>query len=434
MGASEVRRGRRPAPQVATCGDVDPPFATLSAPGSIRLRMSRLVYLDNHATTPVDPRVLDAMLPYFSERFGNAASKSHAFGWAAEEAVEAARADMAKLIGAQAKELIITSGATESDNLAIKGVIEFHAERGEHIITAATEHKAVLDTCKALEKAGRATVTVLPVDRVGQVDPEAVRAALTTRTVLISLMHANNEIGALHPLAAVGRIAKEAGVLFHCDAAQSLGKVPIDVEIMGIDLLAATAHKLYGPKGVGLLYVRSKAPRVRLLPLFHGGGHERGMRSGTLNVPGAVGFGRACSLAASEMTAEADQIARLRDRLYGRLVAGLEAVTLNGPVEDRLPGNLNVSLAGVEGDSLMAALPDVAVSSGSACTSATLEPSHVLRAIGLDDEAAHASIRFGIGRFNSVADIDYAAERVIHEVRRLRSLSAAYAIRQRAVQ
>lgn len=394
--------------------------------------MSRLVYLDNHATTPVDPRVLEAMLPYFGEKFGNAASKSHAFGWTAEEAVEAARGEIAALLGAQAREIIFTSGATESNNLAIKGVLEFHRERGEHIITAATEHKAVLDSCKALQKAGLATVTVLPVDAEGRVDPEAVRAAITPRTVLISLMHANNEIGTVHPIAAIGRLAKQAGVLFHCDAAQSLGKLPVDVEALGVDLLAATAHKLYGPKGIGMLYVRGRNPRVRLAPQLHGGGHERGLRSGTLNVPGAVGFGRACAIAQGALAEESASLLQLRERLYGALTAGLDDVRLNGPVEDRLAGNLNLSIAGIEGDSLMTNLPDVALSSGSACTSATLEPSHVLRAIGLDDEAAHASIRFGLGRFTSESDVDYAAARVIEEVRRLRALSPAYAIRQRA--
>jgi cysteine desulfurase len=394
--------------------------------------MSRLVYLDNHATTPVDPRVLEAMLPYFGEKFGNAASKSHAFGWAAEEGVEAARGEIAALLGAQAKEIIFTSGATESNNLAIKGVLEFHRERGEHIITAATEHKAVLDSCKALQKAGLATVTVLPVDASGRVDPDAVQAAITPRTVLISLMHANNEIGTIHPIAAVGRIAKQAGVLFHCDAAQSLGKLPVDVEALGVDLLAATAHKLYGPKGIGILYVRGRNPRVRLAPQLHGGGHERGLRSGTLNVPGAVGFGRACAIAQRELADESARLLQLRERLHRALTAGLADVTLNGPVTDRLAGNLNLSFAGVEGDSLMANLPEVALSSGSACTSATLEPSHVLRAIGLDDEAAHASIRFGLGRFTSEADVDYAAARVIEEIRRLRALSPTYAIRQRA--
>jgi cysteine desulfurase len=390
------------------------------------------VYLDNHATTPVDPRVLEAMLPYFGERFGNAASRSHRFGWEAEEAVEAARDEIAALLNAAPRDLVFTSGATESDNLAIKGVVEFHAGRGDHIITAATEHKAVLDTCRALEKAGRARVTVLPVDRLGQVDPDDVRRALTPRTVLISIMHGNNEIGTVHPIAAIGRIAKEAEVLFHCDAAQSLGKLPLDVEALGVDLLAITAHKLYGPKGAGALWVRGKGPRVRIAAQMHGGGHERGMRSGTLNVPGIVGFGRACALAAAALHSEAAAVARLRDRLHHGLTSRIEAVTLNGHPTERLPGNLNVSIAGVEGDSLMAALPDVAVSSGSACTSATLEPSHVLRAIGLDDEAAHASIRFGVGRFTTEADIDYAVERVAQEVERLRALSPTWARRRRA--
>lgn len=394
--------------------------------------MPRVVYLDNHATTPVDPRVLEAMLPYFTERFGNAASRSHPFGWQAEEAVEAARAQIAALINAQPREIILTSGATESDNLAIKGVVEFHRERGDHVITAATEHKAVLDTCKALEKTGQARVTYLPVDAHGLVDPDAVRLAITDRTVLISLMHANNEIGTLHPIAAVGRIAKERGVLFHCDAAQSLGKAPIDVEAMGIDLLAVTAHKLYGPKGCGALYVRGKGPRVRLAPQMHGGGHERGLRSGTLNVPGAVGFGQACAVAAAAMDAEQGRAAALRDRLHHGITAALDDVTLNGHPSQRLAGNLNLSFADVEGDSLLAALPDLALSSGSACTSATLEPSHVLRAIGLGDAAAHGSIRFGIGRFNDEADIDHAIERVVHEVRRLRALSPTHAMRRRA--
>ncbi|HSQ00743.1 MAG TPA: IscS subfamily cysteine desulfurase [Candidatus Dormibacteraeota bacterium] len=394
--------------------------------------MSTLVYLDNHATTPVDPRVLEAMLPYFGERFGNAASRTHRFGWEAEEAVEAARAEIAALINATPRDVVFTSGATESDNLAIKGVVEFHAHRGDHIITGATEHKAVLDSCHALEKAGRARLTVLPVDRSGQVDPDEVRRALTPRTILISLMHGNNEIGTLHPIAAIGRIAKEAGVLFHCDAAQSVGKVPVDVEALGIDLLAMTAHKLYGPKGAGALWVRGKAPRVRLTAQMHGGGHERGMRSGTLNVPGIVGFGRACALAAEEMAAEAVRVTELRERLHQGLASRLEGLTLNGHPTERLPGNLNLSIAGIEGDSLMAALPDVAVSSGSACTSATLEPSPVLRAIGLDDEAAHASIRFGVGRFTTEAEIDYAAGRVVQEVERLRALSPTWAMRRRA--
>ncbi len=394
--------------------------------------VSRVVYLDNHATTPVDPRVLEAMLPYFSERFGNAASRSHRFGWQAEEAVETARGQIAALIGAQPRDVIFTSGATESDNLAIKGVVEFLAERGEHVITAVTEHNAVLDPCRALERAGRARLTVLPVDRTGQVDPDAVCAALTPRTVLISLMHANNEIGTLHPIATVGRIAKQAGVLFHCDAAQSVGKVPVDVEALGVDLLSLTAHKLYGPKGIGALWVRGRNPRVRLAAQMHGGGHERGMRSGTLNVPGIVGFGAACAIAAGEMGAEGARVARLRERLWRGLAARLEAITVHGHAEERLPGNLNVGFTGIDGDSLMAALPDVAVSSGSACTSATLEPSHVLRAVGLDDEAAHGAIRFGLGRFNTDADVDYAVERVAQEVTRLRTLSPAWAMHRRA--
>jgi cysteine desulfurase len=394
--------------------------------------MSRSVYLDNHATTPLDPHVLEAMLPYFGERFGNAASRSHRFGWEAEEAVEQARVQIAALIGAAPREIVFTSGATESDNLAIKGVIEFSAAKGNHIVTAATEHKAVLDSCKALEKAGRATVTVLPVDADGLVDPDAVRRAITPRTVLISIMHANNEIGTLHPIADIGRIAKEFGVLLHCDAAQSLGKVEVDVAAMGIDLLAFTAHKLYGPKGCGALYVRSKAPRVRLAAQMHGGGHERGLRSGTLNVPGAVGLGRACAIAAAEMETEQVRVGTLRDRLHRRLAAQLGDVGLNGHATQRVAGNLNLRLAAVEGDSLLAALPDVALSSGSACTSATLEPSHVLRAIGLDDDAAHTSVRFGIGRFNTEEDIEYAIERVVHEVKRLRALSPHHAMRTRA--
>jgi cysteine desulfurase len=394
--------------------------------------MSRLVYLDNHATTPVDPRVLEAMLPYFGERFGNAASRSHRFGWEAEEAVEQARAQIAALIGAQPREIVFTSGATESDNLAIKGVVEFHADKGDHIITAATEHKAVLDSCKALEKAGRATLTVLPVGGDGLVDPDAVCRVITPRTVLISIMHANNEIGTLHPVAEIGRIAKAAGVLFHCDAAQSVGKVAVDVAAMGIDLLAFTAHKLYGPKGCGALYVRGRQPRVRLAAQMHGGGHERGMRSGTLNVAGAVGLGHACTVAAAEMDVEQTRVRALRERLHRALVDGLGEVVLNGHPTQRLAGNLNLSFAGIEGDSLLAALPDVALSSGSACTSATLEPSHVLRAIGLDDDAAHASIRFGLGRFTTDSDVAYAIERVVHEVQRLRALSPRHAMRARA--
>ncbi len=394
--------------------------------------MGRVIYMDNHATTPVDPRVLEAMLPYFAERFGNAASRQHRFGWEAEEAVERARGQIARLINAKPKEIIFTSGATESDNLALKGVIESLREKGNHIITAATEHKAVLDTCRALERAGKATVTYLPVDRSGCIDPADVRKAITERTVLISLMHANNEIGTIHPLGEIGRLAKKAGVLFHTDATQGLGRIPIDVEAMGIDLLSCTAHKLYGPKGCGALYVRSREPRVRLTPMMHGGGHERGMRSGTLNVPGIVGFGAACELAAAEMGDEQVRVGALRDALYQGIVAQLDDVSLNGHPTLRLAGNLNLSFAGIEAESLLMALPDVALSSGSACTSATLEPSHVLKAIGVPDDLVHSSLRFGLGRFNTAAEVACVVERVVHEVRRLRELSPLYGAAKRA--
>jgi cysteine desulfurase len=385
--------------------------------------MNRLIYLDNHATTRVDPRVLEAMLPYFAEHYGNAASRTHAFGWAAEEACERARQQIAALINGRPKEIVFTSGATESDNLAIKGVAAFYANRGDHIITAATEHKAVLDSCTALERAGRATVTRLPVDRHGRVDPDAVRRALTARTILISVMHANNEIGTLQPIAEIGRLAKERGILFHCDAAQSLGKVPIDVETMGIDLLSASAHKLHGPKGCGVLYVRARNPRVRLVAQLDGGGHERGLRSGTLNVAAAVGFGAACAIAQAAMAAEQARLLDLRERLWHGLQARVPDLTLNGHPTERLAGNLNVSFADVEGESLLVALRDIAVSSGSACTSATLEASYVLRAIGVPEHLAHGSVRFGLGRFNTAEEVDYVIERVAAEVERLRALS-----------
>jgi cysteine desulfurase len=393
--------------------------------------MKRLVYFDNHATTPVDPRVLDAMLPYFSEKFGNAASRSHPFGWEAEEAVERGRSQIAAAINAKPKEIVFTSGATESDNLALAGVAEFHRERGNHIVTAGTEHKAVLDTCKALQRSGKAEVSVVPVDRFGMVDPEDVRRAVTERTILISVMLANNEVGTICEIAEIGKIAKERGTLFHTDAAQALGKIPVDVEAMGIDLMSVTAHKLYGPKGCGALYVRSRGPRVRLAPLMHGGGHERGMRSGTLNVPGAVGFGMACELAVADLEPEHDRILSLRERLRHGIFDRLEDVYLNGHPSRRLAGNLNVSFAHVDGESLLLGLKDVAVSSGSACTSATLEPSYVLRAMGVPDELAHSSIRFGIGRFNTEEEVDYVASRVVEEVQRLREMSPSYAISTR---
>ncbi|MCW5890680.1 MAG: IscS subfamily cysteine desulfurase [bacterium] len=401
---------------------------------------TRAIYMDNHATTPVDPRVLAAMLPYFNDTFGNAASRSHGFGWEAEKAVDAAREQVARLINARSKDIVFTSGATESDNLALQGVIEFYKDRGNHIVTQVTEHKAILDTCRMLERKGLATVTYLPVDRYGMVDPDDVRKAITDKTVLVSIMFANNEIGTVQPLAEIGKITREKGVLFHSDAVQGMGKLPLDVEAMHIDILSLTAHKIYGPKGIGAIYVRSKGPRVRLTPIIHGGGHERGMRSGTLNVPGIVGLGTACEIARETMADESQRILGLRERLRDGLWSELDEVYLNGHPTHRLPGNLNVSFAFVEGESLLMGLngsgtpitvgsggpAPIAVSSGSACTSATLEPSYVLKAIGVGDDLAHTSIRFGLGRFNTVEEVDYVLERVVHEVRRLRDLSPLY--------
>src|SRR5271154_2435887 len=388
--------------------------------------MKKPVYMDNHATTPLDQRVLDAMMPYFSEKFGNAASRNHSFGWAAEEGVDKSRHQIAALITAKPKEIIYTSGATESDNLAIKGVVEFYKDKGNHIITCVTEHKAVLASCKALERAGKATVTYLPVDKYGMVDPDAVRRAITDKTVLITIMWANNEIGTIHPIAEIGKIAKEKGIVFHTDAVQAIGKVPVDFEKAGVDLASITAHKLYGPKGIGALYVRSKGPRVRLTPIIDGGGHERGMRSGTLNVTGIVGFGAACEIAAAEMADESHKLLDLRNRLQAGLFERLDDIYLNGHPTERLPGNLNVSFAYVEGESLLMGINDIAVSSGSACTSATLEPSYVIRALGIDDELAHSSIRFGLGRFNTLEEVDYVTDRVSKEVKRLREMSPLY--------
>jgi cysteine desulfurase len=384
------------------------------------------IYMDNHATTPMDQRVLAAMLPYFTEKFGNAASRNHSFGWAGEEAVDKARGQIAALINAKPKEIIFTSGATESDNLAIKGVVEFYKDKGNHVITCVTEHKAILDSCKALERAGKATVTYLPVDNYGMVDPEDVRRAITDKTILITIMAANNEIGTIHPIAEIGRIAKEKGIVFHSDATQGVGKIPIDVEKAGIDLLSASAHKMYGPKGIGILYVRSKGPRVRLTPIIDGGGHERGLRSGTLNVPGIVGLGMACEISGQEMEQESDRLRSLRDKLQAGLFERLDEVYLNGHPTQRLPGNLNISFAFVEGESLLMGIRDVAVSSGSACTSATLEPSYVIRALGTEEELAHSSIRFGLGRFNTEEEVDFVAQRVTDEVRRLRDMSPLY--------
>jgi len=384
------------------------------------------IYMDNHATTRVDPRVVDAMLPYFTEKFGNAASRNHSFGWEAEEAVGRAREQIAALIGAKSKEIIFTSGATESDNLAIKGVVEFYKDKGNHVITCVTEHKAVLDSCRALERAGKATVTYLPVDKYGMVDPDAVRAAITDKTVLITIMWANNEIGTIHPIAEIGKIAKEKGIVFHCDAVQAVGKVPVDVEKAGVDLASISAHKIYGPKGIGAIWVRSKGPRVRLTPQIDGGGHERGMRSGTLNVTGIVGLGAACEIAGREMSEEAARLIQLRSQLQAGLFERLDEIYVNGHPTERLPGNLNVSFAYVEGESLLMGINDIAVSSGSACTSATLEPSYVIRALGIDDELAHSSIRFGLGRFNTTEEVDYVTERVSKEVKRLREMSPLY--------
>jgi cysteine desulfurase len=388
--------------------------------------LKKPVYMDNHATTRVDSRVLDAMLPYFTEKFGNAASRNHSFGWEAEEAVSRSREQIAALIGAKSKEIIFTSGATESDNLAIKGVVDFYKDKGNHIITCVTEHKAVLDSCRALERAGKATVTYLPVDKYGMVDPDAVRRAITDKTVLITIMWANNEIGTIHPIAEIGKIAKEKGIVFHTDAVQAIGKVPVDLEKAGVDLASITAHKIYGPKGIGALYVRSKGPRVRISPQMDGGGHERGMRSGTLNVPGIVGLGAACEIAGKEMPEEAQKLIQLRSQLQAGLFERLDEIYVNGHPTERLPGNLNVSFAYVEGESLLMGINDIAVSSGSACTSATLEPSYVIRALGIDDELAHSSIRFGLGRFNTLEEVDYVTDRVSKEVKRLREMSPLY--------
>ncbi len=384
------------------------------------------IYMDNHATTRVDPRVMEAMLPYFTEKFGNAASRNHSFGWEAEEGVDRARNQIAALINGKPKEIIFTSGATESDNLAIKGVVEFYKDKGNHIITCVTEHKAVLDSCRTLERNGKATVTYLKVDKYGMVDPDDVRKAITDKTVLISIMYANNEVGTIHPVREIGGIAKEKGIIFHCDGVQAAGKIPLDVERDGIDLLAMSAHKIYGPKGVGALWVRAKGPRVRLTPIIDGGGHERGMRSGTLNVTGIVGFGKACEIAQQDMVEENKKLLELRHKLQAGLFERLDEIYLNGHPTERLPGNLNVSFAYVEGESLLMGINDIAVSSGSACTSATLEPSYVIRALGVNEELAHSSIRFGLGRFNTEDEVDYVTDRVSKEVNRLREMSPLY--------
>ncbi len=385
------------------------------------------IYLDNHATTRTDPRVVEAMLPFFTEQYGNAASRNHVFGWKAEEAVDQARTRIAGLIGAEAKDVIFTSGATESNNLAIKGAAQMLRRQGNHIITVQTEHRAVLDPCRRLQRDGF-DVTFLPVDRYGRVTPEQISDAITDRTILASVMLANNEIGTLQPIAEIGRICKERKVLLHTDATQAVGKIPVDVEALQVDLLSLSAHKLYGPKGVGALYVRRRQPHVRLEPLFDGGGHERGMRSGTLPVPLIVGFGAACALSQKEMADDAARARQLRASLWNGFRRELDDIHLNGHMTERLPGNLNVSFAGVRGEALLMALKNVAVSSGSACTSASVEPSYVLRSLGVPDELAHSSIRFGIGRFNTAEEIDYTISEVVRHVRHLRTLNPTAAL------
>src|SRR6266568_3001825 len=382
------------------------------------------IYMDYHATTPLDPRALEAMLPYLRSEFGNAASKSHVFGWHAEEAVEAGREQVARLIGASPKEIVWTSGATESDNLAIKGAAHFYKDKGKHLVTAKNEHKAVLDSMHALEREGY-EVTFLDVEKDGRVDPARVKAALRKDTTLVSIMHANNEVGVLNPVEEIGAITRAAGVLFPCDAVQAIGKIPFDVEKVNADLVSLSAHKMYGPKGVGALYVRRK-PRVRLVAIIDGGGHERGHRSGTLNVPGIVGMGMAAELCLLEMAEEAERVTRLREKLRRGLEQQLDLLTVNGSLEHRLPGNLNVSFAYVEGEALMMAIKDVAVSSGSACTSASLEPSYVLKAMGVTDDLAHTSIRFGLGRFTTEEEVDYTLDLVVEKVRKLRDMSPLY--------
>ncbi len=380
------------------------------------------IYMDNHATTPVDPRVVQTMLPYLNENFGNPASRHHQYGWQAEEAVENGRAVIARVINAEPREIYFTSGATESNNLAIKGVAESYRRTGDHIITCVTEHKAVLDVCGQLEKRG-IRVTYVPVDEYGLVDPREIAAAITDKTILVSLMTANNEIGTIHSIESVGKLCHEKRVLFHTDATQAVGKIPVDVGSMNIDLMSFSAHKLYGPKGVGALYVRRRNPRVRLTPQIDGGGHENGLRSGTMNVPGVMGFGKALEISADVMEEESRSLSQLRNRLQELLFDGLDEIYVNGHPEFRLPHNLHISFIGVEADALMMEMKDVAVSSGSACTTASPEPSHVLRALGLGDDRVHSSIRFGLGRFTKEEEVEYVAERVIEAVRRLRTLS-----------
>ncbi len=387
--------------------------------------MSEPIYLDYAATTPVDPRVLEKMLPYFSEIYGNAASKAHSFGWKAEQAVIQGRQEIADLLGASSKEIIFTSGATESDNLALLGVAEMYADKGKHIITCVTEHKAILDPAHYLENKGF-EVTFLKVDKAGMIDMAELEATIREDTILVSLMAANNEIGTVHPLKKIGELTRKHGVLFHTDATQAAGKIPLDVDDMNIDILSLSAHKMYGPKGIGALYVRRRKPRVRLAPMMHGGGHERGMRSGTLNVPSIVGFGAACKIAQEEMESEAKKLQELRDRLHNKIKDTMDFVYLNGHETERLPGTVNLSFAYVEGESLMMGMENIAVSSGSACTSASLEPSYVLRALGVGDDLAHCSIRFSLGRFTTDAELDETINKLTTVVNKLREMSPLY--------
>ncbi len=394
--------------------------------------MNLPIYLDYQATTPVDPRVLEAMMPFFTNAFGNAASRNHSFGWSAEGAVQQAREDIASLIGASPKEIVFTSGSTEGINLAIKGVAEMYASKGKHIITSQAEHKAVLDTCKHLEKLGH-PVTYLVPDSTGRISVEAVAEAMREDTVLVTVMWANNEVGTLNPIREIGALCHEKGVLFFTDGTQACGKVPVDVEADNVDLMCLSAHKIYGPKGVGCLYVRRRKPRVRLVAQIDGGGHERGMRSGTLNVPGIVGLGKACAICRDELDESMQRLGSLRDHLEARITSELDFVHLNGNKEHRLPGNSNLSFPYVEGESLLMGISDIAVSSGSACTSASLEPSHVLRSMQVGDDLAHSSIRFGIGRFTTKEEVDYAADKVIEAVRRLRAMSPLYEMAQEGI-
>ena len=394
--------------------------------------MKQPIYLDYNATTPTDPRVVEAMLPFFTEIYGNAASRNHSFGWTAEEGVSKARNIIGEAIGATGKEIVFTSGATESDNMAVLGVAKFYHEKGKHIITSPIEHKAVVDPCQALEQKGY-EITFLDVDEHGRIDLKQLEASIREDTVLVSLMAGNNEIGTLNPLTEIGQMTRERGVLFHCDATQGVGKIPIDVEAMNIDLLSMTAHKIYGPKGIGALYVRRKKPRVRITPIMFGGGHERGFRSGTLNVPGIVGFGKAIELAMEEISSEAERQIGLRQHLYKRLTDELDYVFLNGHPTERLPNNLNLSFGYVEGESLMMGISEIAVSSGSACTSASLEPSYVLRSMGVGDDLAHSSVRFGFGRYTTMEEVNYAADKVIGAVKRLREMSPLYEMVQEGV-